>query len=58
MRRKNISKRRWRARLMQGLWIPGMVIHAYGFVVPDGYAAEAHPELDFYRIVKCGTMTV
>ena len=43
--------------MMLGLWIPGMVIHAYGFTVPDGYAAEAHPELDFFRIVKCGTVT-
>ena len=42
--------------MLMGLWIPGMVIHAYRFDVPDGYVCEAHPELDFYRIVKCGIM--
>ena len=54
---KRISRRRWKARMMLGLWIPGMVVHAYGFEPPDGYVAEAHPDLDFWRIVKCGTMT-
>ena len=57
MPRKNLSKRRWRSRMMLGLWIPGMVVHAYGFTAPDGYVAETHPDLDFWRIVKCGTIT-
>jgi hypothetical protein len=57
MRRKNLSKRRWRSRMMLGLWIPGMVVHAYGFTPPDGYIGEPHPELDFWRIVKCGTVS-
>jgi hypothetical protein len=38
--------------MMLGLWIPGMVIHSYGFIVPEGYTYEAHPEEDFYRIRK------
>jgi hypothetical protein len=42
--------------MMMGMWIPGMVISAYGFELPDGYVAEPHPDLDFWRIVKCGTM--
>jgi hypothetical protein len=42
--------------MMMGMWIPGMVISAYGFEPPDGYVAEPHPDLDFWRIVKCGTM--
>ena len=57
MPHKNLSKRRWRSRMMLGLWIPGMVVHAYGFTAPDGYVAETHPDLDFWRIVKCGTIT-
>jgi hypothetical protein len=40
--------------MMLGLWIPGMVVHTYDFSVPDGYNVEAHPEWDFFRIVKCG----
>ena len=54
---KRISRRRWKSRMMLGLWIPCMVIKAYGFDVPDGYVGEEHPDLDFFRIVKCGTMT-
>jgi len=57
MRRKNLSKRRWRSRMMLGLWIPDMIIEAYGFTIPNGYVGEAHPELCFYRITKCATMT-
>ena len=50
MRKKNISKRRWKARLMMGKWIPGMVMHHYGFynMPPDEF--ENHPTADFYRI--------
>jgi hypothetical protein len=57
VRRKNLSKRRWKARLMLGLWIPGMVVHAYGFQPPEGDVWEPHHDLDFGRLVKCGTMT-
>jgi len=53
---KRISRRRWKARMLLGMWIPGMVIHAYRFEAPKGYAVEAHHELDFFRIVKCGTI--
>jgi len=51
MRKKNISKRRWKARLMMGKWIPGMVMNHYKFDVPDGYFFIVHTELDFYRII-------
>lgn len=51
MRKKNISKRRWKARLLMGKWIPGMVMHHYRFDAPDGYLAIVHAELDFYRII-------
>ena len=51
MRKKNISKRRWKARLMMGKWIPGMVIHHYQFDVPDGYVAVSWPDMDFIRIM-------
>ena len=49
--RKNISKRRWRARLMNGLWIPGMVVYHYQFMAPAGYIMDGHPTMDFYRLV-------
>jgi hypothetical protein len=42
---------------MLGLWIPGMVIHAYRFAPPTGYVVEAHPELDFWRIIKRDMVT-
>jgi hypothetical protein len=41
---------------MNGLWIPGMVVHAYGFKPPKGYTGEAHEDLDFYRLRKCQTV--
>jgi len=50
MRKKNISKRRWKARMMLGKWIPGMVIHAYGFDALYSEWLVQHPEMDFYRI--------
>lgn len=50
MRKKNISKRRWRARLLMGKWIPGMIIYHYGFdALYAGWLVQ-HPEMDFYRI--------
>ena len=50
MRKKNISKRRWKARLLLGRWIPGMVIHHYGFDIAFGAVIVNHPEMDFYKI--------
>ena len=50
MRKKNISKRRWKARLLIGKWIPGMVIYHYGFDRIYSEALVHHPEMDFYRI--------
>jgi hypothetical protein len=40
--------------MMMGMWIPGMIVHAYGFEAPKGYVGEPHPKLDFWRVVKCG----
>ena len=48
--RKNVSKRRWRSRLLMGKWIPGMIIHYYGFDALYADALVNHPEMDFYRI--------
>jgi hypothetical protein len=50
MRKKNISKRRWKARLLIGKWIPGMVVYHYGFDRIYSEALVQHPEMDFYRI--------
>lgn len=50
MRKKNISKRRWKARLLMGKWIPGMVIYHYDFGRIYNDALVQHPEMDFYRI--------
>jgi hypothetical protein len=48
--RKNISKRRWRARLLMGKWVPGLVLHHYGFYNMPPSEFENHPTADFYRI--------
>ena len=47
---KNISKRRWKARLMLGKWIPSMVIYHYNFDELYKDALVHHPEMPFYRI--------
>jgi hypothetical protein len=50
MRKKNISKRRWKARLLMGKWIPAMVIYHYGFDKLYKDSLVYHPEMRFYRI--------
>ena len=51
MRLKQVSKRRWQARLAQGLWIPRMVIEAHSLTAPEGYKLVWHPEEDFVKKV-------
>jgi len=50
MRLKQVSKRRWQARLMQGRWIPRMVIEAHFMTAPEGMKLVWHPEEDFIKI--------
>ena len=53
MRKKVVSKRRWRKRLLMGLWIPGIVIWTFRWSAPPGWELVAHPdEPDFWRLVK------
>ncbi len=47
---KPISKRRWKARLMQGLWIPRMVIEAHSLTAPEGCKLVWHPTEDFIKV--------
>lgn len=52
-RKKVVSKRRWRKRLLMGLWIPGIVIWTFRWSAPPGCELVAHPdEPDFWRLVK------
>jgi hypothetical protein len=48
--RKNISKRRWKARLLLGKWVPGLVLHHYRFYNMPPSEFENHPTADFYKI--------
>ena len=50
MRLKQVSKRRWTARLMKGLWIPRQVIEGHSLTAPEGYKLVWHPEEDFIKI--------
>jgi hypothetical protein len=53
MRKKLVSKRRWRKRLLKGLWIPGTVIWTFGWLAPPGWELVPHPkEPDFWMLVK------
>ena len=49
MRLKQSSKRRWKARLKQGRWIPRMVIEAHSLTAPEGDKLVWHPEEDFIK---------
>jgi hypothetical protein len=51
MRPKNVSKRRWKARMMQGLWIPRMVVDRLSLTAPEGYTMVRHPEEDFLMVM-------
>jgi hypothetical protein len=48
---KPISKRRWKARLMRGLWIPRMVVDRLSLTAPEGYKLIWHHTEDFLRLV-------
>ena len=50
MRLKQVSKRRWKARLKQGRWIPRMVIEAHSLTAPEGDKLVWHPEEDFIKV--------
>jgi hypothetical protein len=55
MRLKPISKRRWKARLMQGLWIPRMVVDRLSLTAPEGYKLIWHHTEDFLMLVPLDT---
>ena len=50
MRLKQVSKRRWKARMMRGLWIPIMVVEGYSMTAPNGYKLVCHPVEEFVKI--------
>lgn len=52
MRIKPISKRRWKARLRLGRWIPRLVIDRWSLTAPDGYKLVWHHTEDFIRQVS------
>jgi len=51
MRRKQPSKRRWKARLMKGLWIPRQAIEGHSLTAPEGMKLVWHPTEDFVKKV-------
>ena len=51
MRLKQVSKRRWKARLRQGRWVPRMVVEIHSLTAPEGMKLVWHPEEDFIRIM-------
>ena len=52
MRLKQVSKRRWQARLTQGRWIPRMVVERWSLTAPEGYKLVWHHTEDFIRQVS------
>jgi hypothetical protein len=50
MRIKPISKRRWKARLLLGRWIPRLVIERWSLTAPEGYKLVWHHTEDFLRL--------
>lgn len=52
MRLKQVSKRRWQARLAQGRWIPRMVIERWSMTPPEGMKLVWHHTEDFIRQVS------
>ena len=51
MRLKPISKRRWKARLRLGRWIPRLVIERWSLTAPEGCKLVRHPTEDFVKTV-------
>jgi len=50
MRIKPISKRRWKARLRLGRWIPRLVIERWSLTAPEGDKLVWHPSEDFIKV--------
>ena len=50
MRIKPISKRRWKARLRLGRWIPRLVIERWSLTAPEGDKLVWHPTEDFIKV--------
>jgi len=50
MRLKQISKRRWKARMRKGLWIPRQVIERWSLTAPEGMKLVWHDTEDFLAI--------
>ena len=51
MRLKPISKRRWKARMMMGRWIPRLVVERYSLTAPEGCKLVWHRTEDFLRLM-------
>jgi len=49
--RKQPSKRRWKARLRMGRWIPRMAIEGHSLTAPEGDKLVWHPTEDFVKKV-------
>ena len=47
---KRISKRRWKARLKRGMWIPRMVVERLSLTAPEGDRLVWHPTEDFIKV--------
>ena len=50
MRIKPVSKRRWKARLRLGRWIPRLVIERWSLTAPEGDKLVWHPTEDFVKV--------
>ena len=57
MHLKQISKRRWKARWLKGLWIPSVIVHGYGFAIPTNHETLNSMGTRFLRIRRIGTKT-
>jgi hypothetical protein len=55
MRLKPISKRRWKARMMMGRWMPRLVIESRSLTAPEGYKLVWHHTEDFLMMVPLDT---
>jgi len=47
---KPVSKRRWKARLRMGRWIPRLVIERWSLTAPEGDKLVWHPSEDFIKV--------
>jgi len=51
---KPVSKRRWKARLRMGRWIPRLVIECWSMTAPEGMKLVWHHTEDFMRLMPEG----